>query len=202
MNNYANPQSNFAPTLAQTRGDAVPLRNQIPQTKTKISMLRKAMLLLGFLAVAAPPLLQGQITETHTFTTNRVVPDGNASGLHDVRSVSSAIAQIAGVKVCLKINGEFNGDLYGYVRHSSGFSVLLNRPGKTAANAAGYDDSGFDVTFATGAANGDVHVYRGMTRPRPVRRSPASGSRTDAPPTPPSSQMRRRAVHCSRPSTT
>ena len=163
MNNDANTQSNFAPTLAQTRGDAVPPRKRIPQTKT--SMLRNALLLLGLLAVVSPPLLQGQITETYTFTTNRVVPDGNASGLHDVRSVSSAISQIASVKVRLKINGDFNGDLYGYVRHASGFSVLLNRPGKTASNAAGYDDSGFDVTFATGAANGDVHVYRGVTTP-------------------------------------
>ncbi len=158
-------QINFAPAVAQTRGDAVPLRKQIPQTKNKNSMLRKAILLLGFLAAASPSLLQGQITETHTFTTNRVVPDGNASGLHDVRSVSSTIAQIASVKVRLKLTGEFNGDLYGYVRHSSGFSVLLNRPGKTGANAAGYDDSGFDVTFATGAANGDVHVYRNVTSP-------------------------------------
>jgi subtilisin-like proprotein convertase family protein len=132
------------------------------------------MLLLGFLAAASPPLLQGQITETHTFTTNRVVPDGNASGLHDVRNINSAIAQIASVKVRLKINGEFNGDLYGYVRHSSGFSVLLNRPGRTASNAAGYDDSGFDVTFATGAANGDVHVYRNVSTP--ATGSPLTGA--------------------------
>ena len=165
MKTNSHRQTNFAPTSAQTRGDAVPLRHQIPQTKTKLSSSRKAILLLGLLASISPSLLQGQITETHTFTTNRVVPDGNASGLHDVRNVSSAIAQIAGVKVRLRINSEFNGDLYGYVRHSSGFSVLLNRPGKTAANAAGYHDSGFDVTFATGAANGDVHVYRGMTTP-------------------------------------
>lgn len=162
-------QTDFAPVPAQTRGDAVPLRDSYPQTKTKLSMLKRAMLLLGFLAAASPPLLQGQITETHTFTTNRVVPDGNASGLHDVRNVPSAIVNIAGVKVRLKINGEFNGDLYGYVRHSSGFSVLLNRPGKTASNAAGYDDSGFDVTFATSGASGDVHTYRSVT-------TPASGS--------------------------
>ena len=123
------------------------------------------MLLLGFLAAAAPPWLQGQIIETQTFTTNRVVPDGNASGLHDVRSVSSSIGSITSVKVNLKVNGEFNGDLYGYVRHSSGFSVLLNRPGRTAANPAGYDDSGLNVTFASGAANGDIHTYRSVSTP-------------------------------------
>mgnify|MGYP003352069277 CR=1 FL=1 len=37
----------------------------------------------------------------------RVVPDGNASGLHDVRSLSSGIAQLSSVKVNLKVNGEF-----------------------------------------------------------------------------------------------
>ncbi|MFM1767980.1 MAG: hypothetical protein RJA22_509 [Verrucomicrobiota bacterium] len=160
-----NPESSipFAPATAQTRGDAVFLRSQYPQTKT--NMIKRVMLLLGFLAVASPPWLQGQIIETHTFTTNVVVPDGNASGLHDVRSVSSAIGAITSVKVRLKINGEFNGDLYGYLRHASGFSVLLNRPGKTAANAAGYDDSGLDVTFASGAVNGDIHAYRSVTTP-------------------------------------
>jgi subtilisin-like proprotein convertase family protein len=156
-------QPDFALATAQTRGDAVSLRSQYPQTKT--NMIRRAMLLLGFLAAAAPPWLQGQIIETQTFTTNRVVPDGNASGLHDVRSLSSSIAQLTSVKVNLKVNGEFNGDLYGYLRHSSGFSVLLNRPGRTATNSAGYDDSGLNVTFASGAANGDIHTYRGVTTP-------------------------------------
>ncbi len=171
---FRGSQTPFAPATAQTRDDEVLLRKQIPQTKTKNSMLRKAILLLGLLAAAAPPLLQGQITETHTFTTNRVVPDGNASGLHDVRSISSAIGQIAGVKVRFKLNGEFNGDLYGYVRHASGFSVLLNRPGKTASNAAGYDDSGFDVTFATSGASGDIHTYRTVTTP--TAGSPLTGT--------------------------
>ena len=124
-----------------------------------------AILLMVLLAAASPPLLQAQITETYTFTTNRVVPDGNASGLQDVRSLNSAIAQIASVKVRLRISGEFNGDLYGYIRHSSGFSVLLNRLGKTASNTAGYDDAGIDVTFAASAANDDIHAYRNVSTP-------------------------------------
>src|SRR6185503_18961000 len=97
------------------------------------------------------------------FTTNRVVPDGNANGLSDVRNVNSAIGTITSLKVRLKINGEYNGDLYGYVRHSSGFTVLLNRSGKTALDPWGYGDAGFDVTFQIGAANGDIHVYQGVT---------------------------------------
>jgi subtilisin-like proprotein convertase family protein len=122
--------------------------------------------ILGLLLLfAALTPLRAQVTESHTFTTNRVVPDGNAAGLSDARFVNSAIASIASVKVRLRVVGEFNGDLYAYVRHQSGFTVLLNRPGRTASDGAGYDDSGFDVTFQSGAANGDVHMYRNVVAP-------------------------------------
>jgi subtilisin-like proprotein convertase family protein len=121
--------------------------------------------LLGLLLLTGASRVQGQITETHTFTTNRVVPDGNAAGLSEVRTLSSAIATIASVKVRLKVSGEFNGDLYGYLRHGTGFAVLLNRTGRSTTNSAGYDDSGFDVTFQTGAPSGDIHVYRDAVTP-------------------------------------
>ena len=152
-------------------------------------MKLKAILLTVLLGAAVTPLASGQIIETHTFTTNRVVPDGNASGLHDVRSIASSIANIADVKVRLKINSEFNGDLYAYVRHTNGFAVLLNRVGKTSGLPTGYDDSGFNVTFAGSAANGDIHTYRGTTNPagglltgtwQPDARSVDPGAVTDA----------------------
>src|SRR5262245_24572153 len=124
---------------------------------------------IGLLGLAAPPVLQAQILETYTFTTNRLVPDGNAAGMADMRNLASAIGTIGSVKVRLKINGEFNGDLYGYLRHTqngiTNFCVLLNRPGKTATDSAGYADSGLDITLETGAPNGDIHGYRGVTVP-------------------------------------
>ena len=52
--------------------------------------------------------------------------------------------------------------------------MLLNRPGKTAANSAGYPDSGFDLTFQTSAANGDIHLYQTKTTPAPG--SPLTGT--------------------------
>jgi subtilisin-like proprotein convertase family protein len=85
--------------------------------------------------------------------------------LADVRNVSSTIGTITSLKVRLKITGEYNGDLYGYLRHSNGFTVLLNRPGKNTATGTGYSDSGFDVTFETGAGNGDIHTYQDVTTP-------------------------------------
>ena len=115
--------------------------------QTKSMKTHRAIILLALLGTVSPLLVQAQTTESYTFTTNRVVPDGNAAGLSDVRNVNSAIGTITSVKVRLKLAGEFNGDLYGYVRHASGFTMLLNRPGKTAASEYGYPDSGLDVTF-------------------------------------------------------
>jgi len=77
------------------------------------------------------PLLEAQTTETYTFTTNRVVPDGNPSGLSDVRAINSAIENISSVTVNLKIAGNFNGDLYGYwsiPADSPYFSIVPARP--------------------------------------------------------------------------
>ena len=117
---------------------------------------------------AATPLLRAQTIETYTFTTNHLVPDGNAAGLSDVRNINSAIGNITSLAVKFKLTGEFNGDLYVYLRHSTGYTVLLNRPGKTSGNAAGYADSGFNVTFQDSAAH-NVHLYQNFT-------TPASGS--------------------------
>lgn len=107
-------------------------------------------------------------SETHTFSNiNKAVPDGNLAGLSDTRSVTSTVSQVSSVRVRLRIAGEFNGDLYGYVRHvgagQTNLCVLINRPGRTASNSAGYADSGLDVVFDDTAANGDIHVYRSVS---------------------------------------
>src|SRR6185369_669211 len=91
-----------------------------------------SLFILALLALASLPS-KAQVTETYSFTLNRIVPDGNAAGLNDVRPLPSAIGQISSVAVGLKVSGEFNGDLYAYLRHASGFTVLLNRPGKTTS---------------------------------------------------------------------
>ena len=51
------------------------------------------------------------------------------------------------------------------LQHSSGFSVLLNRPGRSTGNPFGYADSGFTVTLDDAAANGDIHDYQNVTVP-------------------------------------
>jgi subtilisin-like proprotein convertase family protein len=162
----------FSTADAQSRTEKAALRNQ-PQITQPMKKLGIPFL-LALLGIATPLLLQAQPTQTYTFTTNRLIPDGDPSGLSDVRTFNSSIGNITSVTVHLNTTGEFNGDLYGYLVHSNGFSVLLNRPGKTASNPYGYADSGLNVTFQDGAANGDIHLYESKTIPAPG--SPLTGT--------------------------
>lgn len=96
------------------------------------------------------------------------IPDGNYSGVVDTRTLSlgASGATISEVKVGLNISGGFNGDLYGYLSHGTGYAVLLNRPGLSAGNSDGYFDSGLDITFSEGAATG-IQDYQSITTPTP-----------------------------------
>jgi len=114
----------------------------------------------------------GQTTETYNFADlTLAVPDGNTAGMSDHRTVRSAIVNISALRVKFKVAGQFNGDLYCYVRHVNAgvtnFCVLLNRPGRAATRPSGYDDAGMDVTFNDAAANGDIHNYRALAAPPP-----------------------------------
>ena len=118
----------------------------------------------GFLAGALLGYAMGVKAQTFSFTVNGVIPDGNSTGLANVQTVSSAPGQtIADLNVSLRILGTglggFNGDLYVSLQHQSGFSVLLNRPGKRTGAPQGYSDNGFDVLFNE-SATGDIHNYR------------------------------------------
>ena len=148
------------------RMENVPLRIT---TKARGAAKLTLAILVALLVLLSPLLLQAQTTESFTFTTNRLVPQGNFSGMSDTRTINSAVGRISSLQVRLKITGEFNGDLYAYVRNSSGFTVLLNRVGVTSTNLYGYGDSGFNVVFQANATNGDIHLYQNIT-------TPASGS--------------------------
>ena len=95
----------------QRRFKTVPLRATINIHNT-MKILR--VILWVLLAAVSPLLLQAQTTESFTFTTNRLVPDGSFSGLSDVRTIASAVGNISSLQVRLKLTGEFNGDVYAY----------------------------------------------------------------------------------------
>ena len=120
-------------------------------------------IVLGF-SVAASAVL---IVETHSFNgLNLAVPDGNPSGLGDLQPVTSQITEIDSLTVTLEISGTWNGDLYAYLTHGSGFAVLLNRSGRSATDSFGYGDHGFNVTLDDSAPN-NIHTYQSVTIPTP-----------------------------------
>lgn len=109
------------------------------------------------------------VIETYSFTGGSLPltpADGTGSPSSDTRTISgSSIVSLTDVDVRVTLanpvqGGAYNGDYYLSLQHGSGFSVLLNRVGRTAGNTEGYGDNGFNVTFDDQAANGDVHKYR------------------------------------------
>ena len=112
-----------------------------------------------------------EATAGFVFNPNLAIPDNSTLGVADTHTITMPAGLITNVRLSLNIAGTpsasnaFNGDFYAYLQHSSGFSVLLDRVGRTAANAFGYADSGFDVTFDDAAVNGDIHSYRDLVNP-------------------------------------
>lgn len=119
-------------------------------------------LMLGWLAGWG---VEAQVLESYQFSgVNLNVPDADEAGVSDTRVITSGIGSIGDLNVTLNIAGRggggFNGDLYVTLTHESGYSVLLNRPGRRDGSAYGYGDNGFNITLDDQAANGDVHQYR------------------------------------------
>jgi len=127
-----------------------------------LSTTLRNILLLGPLSGMASGMASGAVfftTWNSGFDNSGIVPDGNPLGWSDTRVITGlAGASITDITVSLSVTGGYNGDLYVYLQHDSGISILLNRPGRTATDAFGYADSGFNVTFNDSAPNGDSHV--------------------------------------------
>ncbi len=100
-------------------------------------------------------------TTIYSWTGNQAVPDNNASGIAYTFYLNTPTAElINNVTVNLNVAGGWNGDLYGYLSHGSGFAVLLNRIGRTAGNPDGSAVSGMNVTFADSYLT-DIHTFVG-----------------------------------------
>lgn len=105
-----------------------------------------------------------------------VIPNNDATGITNVINVAGGAANITKVRVKLTIlpysvptpSSMWNGDLYAYLEHSTGRTVLLNRVGRTSVSTVGYSDDGFDVKLDDAAANGDIHLYRTVTGTLPT----------------------------------
>jgi len=92
------------------------------------------------------------------WTVSTAIPDNDDVGFSDSRALSiPGISAIASVTVNLNFIGGWNGDLYAYLVHGSGFSVLLNRPGRSGSNPDGSSSSGMSITI-TDSATMDIHT--------------------------------------------
>jgi len=103
-----------------------------------------------------------QTTVTTNFSAvNKVIPDGQRAGVSDTHVIhfdNPSFINLTDLQVNISISGGYNGDIYGYLVHDSGFSVLFNRAGRSSTNSPGYSDTGFNVTLADGA--NDLHFYK------------------------------------------
>ena len=100
-------------------------------------------------------------TLSATWTGSQTIPDNTASGLtFQFLLTAPEPASITNVTVDLFIAGGWDGDLYAYLTHGSGFSVLLNRIGSSTNNPGGSGASGMNVEFSDSFLT-DIHAAAG-----------------------------------------
>jgi hypothetical protein len=114
---------------------------------------------LGFLALLFCAAAARAELQTNLFL-NQAIPDGDKAGMASTITLNGELGSISSLQVNLHISGSYTGDLYAYLVHDTGFSVLLNRVGVAPGNSLGFNDPGLNVTFSDTAANGDIHYYR------------------------------------------
>jgi subtilisin-like proprotein convertase family protein len=111
--------------------------------------------------VLAAISVRAQSVYTYSNSVNTDIPDATTTGLSSTIEVTGIEGAITNLTVFLNISGGYNGELYGYLSgENGGFTVLLNRVGKTASDPLGYGDAGFNVVFSDIAAE-DIHLYGG-----------------------------------------
>jgi subtilisin-like proprotein convertase family protein len=117
-----------------------------------------AVIVFPMLLFVAHPASASTTWTGPTWNVSTAVPDNDDVGLTATRSITiPAITEIQNVSVNLHFTGGWNGDLYAYLVHGSGFSVLLNRPGRSLSHPDGSATVGMQITFDD-AAFSDVHT--------------------------------------------
>ena len=125
------------------------------KTNLKQALLISALCMVMAARVSA--VAPGTIISTN-WTGSQIIPDNNGSGVAFAFNLSGlGPLVITNLTVDLNIAGGWNGDLYAYLSHGSGFSVLLNRPGSTGANPGGSGVSGLNVSLADSYLT-DIHT--------------------------------------------
>lgn len=118
--------------------------------------MKRHTFLTAMLLLALARSAQADFFQTF-FIGGAQVPDGNLVGWSDTRTVSGVSGSISNVSVTLDLSGGWNGDLYAYLVHDTGFAVLLNRVGRDTGNAAGFGTAGMNLTLSDAAVLGNIH---------------------------------------------
>jgi subtilisin-like proprotein convertase family protein len=131
-----------------------------PNLQTSMNMRNLAVLLA---ALSTTCVAQATLYTTNWnsgFANGNVVPDNSLSGWADTRTVVPS-GTLTSLSVTLQLSGGWNGDLYAYLVHGTGFSVLLNRVGTgvSGVSSYGYGDAGMNVILAATGTN--IHQYGG-----------------------------------------
>lgn len=129
----------------------------------------KRLTLYCLLLLAFAMQVSASLTTSFTsgFANNGYVPDNDFNGWSDTRNLNLSEYDgftVTDVQVTLNIAGGWNGDLYGYLVHDSGFVVLLDRVGRTgtAGQTFGYGEGGFTgVSLVDGQSLTSIQNYGG-----------------------------------------
>jgi len=129
----------------------------------------KRLTFLSILLLAFAHQVSASLSTNFTsgFANSGFIPDNNLNGWADTRNLNVTAYNglvVSDVQVTLNISGGWNGDLYGYLVHDSGFAVLLNRVGQTgtAGQTFGYGEAGFTgVSLIDGQSLTSIQNYGG-----------------------------------------
>jgi hypothetical protein len=148
--------------------------------------MKTSLLILSVLCSAA---VAAETTWTRNWNVSAVIPDNDPVGYVNHQTFDGIdLTDIVSVGVMLHFEGGWNGDLYAYLVHNTGFSVLLNRPGRTAADPDGSASLGLNVWLREDSAFSDIHTaipmsggpVTGTYRPDGRATSPATVLDTDS----------------------
>ena len=129
-----------------------------------MNSLRLTLTTAAVVVWTAAASAQGSYSFTNTVNQN--IPDASPSGLTLAGNFTGMTGSISNISLSLNISSAsgstaYNGDLYAYLAGpNGGFSVLLNRVGVGTGNAFGYNNAGFNVTFALLGSPSNIHFYQ------------------------------------------
>lgn len=116
------------------------------------------MKFLIFLCAFIPSVASAATTWTNSWNVSATIPDNDDAGYTSSQVVSDAgLVEIQNVTVNLNFTNGWNGDLYAYLVHGSGFAVLLNRPGRSITSPDGSGTVGLAITLDDSAFT-DIHT--------------------------------------------